>query len=58
MENIKALGFLIDYCNRHLGEPGITQDNYNRWQQEILNSPEGRFTYCRSGRDIINELGY
>ena len=48
MENIKALGFLIDYCNRHLGEPGITQDNYNRWQQEIRNSPEGRFTYCRS----------
>lgn len=44
MENIKALGFLIDYCDRHLGKPGITQDNYNRWHKKYLILPKEDLT--------------
>lgn len=58
MTNMQALGYLMDYCNHHLGEPNITQENFNRWQHEVLNSPEGRFNFCHSGRDVLYELGY
>lgn len=56
MSNMQALGYLMDYCNRNLGQPEITQANFNRWQREILNSPEGRFAHCSDAQAIIREL--
>ncbi len=58
MNNLNALGFFIDYCNRNAWQENITRDRFQRGIQEILHSPEGRFENCRCAQDILRELGW
>ena len=57
MSNMKALGCFMDYCNRHAGESGIDNTTFQWGMSEILNSSEGRFSWCRQVSDILSELG-
>lgn len=56
MTNMQALGYVMNYCNRNLGNPEITQKKFNRWQKEILGSPEGRFANCTDAKAVISIL--
>ena len=53
MNNMQALGYVMDYCNRNLGNPEITQEKFNKWKNDILCSPEGRFTDCANATAVI-----
>ena len=57
MSNLKALGYFMDYCNKHTGAPGIDNTTFQWGMSEILNSSEGRFSWCRQASDILAELG-
>lgn len=57
MINLQAIGFLLDYCNRHADEPGMNE-LFQKGLQEIYVSPEGRFEDCYDAEDVLDELGW
>ncbi len=58
MMNLNALGYFMDYCNREYGRADwVNQDTYEQGIREILDSEEGRFRYCRTAYDVLQELG-
>ena len=58
MSNLNAIGYLLDYCNRNLHKPEVTQERFEAGAKEILSSPEGRFHRCHSATDVLRELGW
>ena len=59
MTSLKALGIFINYCNTQYGrDPDITNENFQKGEDRIMNSEEDAFVWCRTIADVLREINW
>lgn len=59
MNDSRALGCFMDYCNRNMGyDDNVTNDRFQDGIQVILNSHPSRFAWCENVQDVLTEINW
>ncbi len=59
MNQLRALGHFMNYCNRNVGiDPYVTQERFDKGNRVILNSSEDRFYGCPDTGAVLREINW
>lgn len=57
MDNLKALGCFMNYCNwNNEHDDDVSQDRFQHGMEVILKSSSWRFDWCENTQDVLTEI--